>query len=413
MAAAPSGGILAGISNVLQNPAVQELLPAVLGAAGGVLTAPRRGGVGGSIGRGLLGGAQGLEEGQKAALEQQRASAEQQKLPGDLQETAARTNLIQTQTKTLQNQLDNQAVFAPAFKEYLESHVKDPATRARLGMMATTDPKGALTDATLEATKDINIGLIARAKGLKPEDLAGLDAAEAKDLAVKTLSGDKFQIEKINTSHGVVLASINKTNPNDVTYTTTGLKEQPNVAVNFSPFVDSEGNVHPWNNRSGTAGPAVPGVSAQPKGGVTDAGTEAALHNQWTKEGGANEAAKALYDRTVGVGDLKMPGAKDFVPPFPNYNPDFSAWQNSPEGQSTATTYKGGPGPTIAAAGAPKTRGTESGAPVVDLSKAPPPPAGASGPAVGRATKLADGPHKSKSTGKMFIVKGGYVYPMS
>lgn len=54
------------LTSVLQSPAVQELLPTALGAAGGFLTTPRRAGLGGAIGGGLLGAAQGLTTGQEA-----------------------------------------------------------------------------------------------------------------------------------------------------------------------------------------------------------------------------------------------------------------------------------------------------------------------------------------------------------
>lgn len=67
-------GIMDSITSVLQSPAVQELLPTALGAAGGFLTTPRRAGAGGAIGRGLLGGAQGLTTGAEAVAQTNEAT---------------------------------------------------------------------------------------------------------------------------------------------------------------------------------------------------------------------------------------------------------------------------------------------------------------------------------------------------
>lgn len=66
-------GFLSGIGDLLSNPAIQQLIPAIAGAAGGALTSPRLAGARGSIGAGLLGGVQGLAEGQRAAAYGQEA----------------------------------------------------------------------------------------------------------------------------------------------------------------------------------------------------------------------------------------------------------------------------------------------------------------------------------------------------
>lgn len=63
-------GFMDSITSVLQSPAVQELLPTALGAAGGFLTTPRRAGTGGAIGSSLLGASQGLYQAQQAGYRQ-------------------------------------------------------------------------------------------------------------------------------------------------------------------------------------------------------------------------------------------------------------------------------------------------------------------------------------------------------
>lgn len=72
-------GIMDSITSVLQSPAVQELLPTALGAAGGFLTTPRRAGFGGAIGRGLLGAAQGITAGQESLAKAGELKAEQER----------------------------------------------------------------------------------------------------------------------------------------------------------------------------------------------------------------------------------------------------------------------------------------------------------------------------------------------
>lgn len=90
-------GIMDSITSVLQSPAVQELLPTALGAAGGFLTTPRRAGFGGAVGRGLQGAAQGITQGQEALAKAGELKAEQQ-----------RYNLLnqQVQTALQQNATD-------------------------------------------------------------------------------------------------------------------------------------------------------------------------------------------------------------------------------------------------------------------------------------------------------------------
>lgn len=89
-------GLFDDITGVLNNPAVQTLLPAALGAGAGALTAPRMGGTRGAVGAALGGAEQGLIQGQQVKNQAALASSlmgyrqlEGQKLTAALQTAQA------------------------------------------------------------------------------------------------------------------------------------------------------------------------------------------------------------------------------------------------------------------------------------------------------------------------------------
>ena len=68
-----------GLLDVLQNPAIEALLPALLGGVGRGLSSPRLAGTRGAVGQGILGAGEGLSTGIQTAQQQQRLNMEQQK----------------------------------------------------------------------------------------------------------------------------------------------------------------------------------------------------------------------------------------------------------------------------------------------------------------------------------------------
>src|ERR1700722_15294240 len=70
MAGAPSGGFGSTLTSILSNPTVEEVLPAIAGAAGGALTG-KKGSWKNQLGRALEGGTSGLEQGAQLVQAQQ------------------------------------------------------------------------------------------------------------------------------------------------------------------------------------------------------------------------------------------------------------------------------------------------------------------------------------------------------
>jgi len=106
-------GFLDSLSGVLQSPAVQQLLPAALGAASGFLTTPRRAGAGGAIGNALGGAAQGITTGGVLAARTQ-----------ELQQNAAHYALLNQQVaRALQDRSTDQPVVAGMLNTIAQSPI--------------------------------------------------------------------------------------------------------------------------------------------------------------------------------------------------------------------------------------------------------------------------------------------------
>lgn len=116
-------GLLDGIEGLLSNPAVQQLLPVVAGAAGSALTTPRGSGVRTQIGRALLGGAQGYEEGQKS------------------QQEGLQTQKLQLEVAKMKSVADNQKALAKMLPTWEKDIPEDqrPVWRAQ---MTSGTPEG-------------------------------------------------------------------------------------------------------------------------------------------------------------------------------------------------------------------------------------------------------------------------------
>jgi hypothetical protein len=186
-----------GLLDVLQNPAVEALLPAVLGAAGGALSSPRLAGGRGAIGRGLLGAGEGLTSGIQTAQQQQRLTMEQQRQQPELNEIQARTQELQQQAKMNEVILGNEQLKS----KYAESLPEDQ--RAQF----ITDPKSFFDRQMMVKAVPGNLAALKQI-GLPAEAIAGLgqlDPATLHDVTVKALdahlAGRESDLQKLHDAY--------------------------------------------------------------------------------------------------------------------------------------------------------------------------------------------------------------------
>ena len=124
---------MAGLLDILQNPAVEALLPALLGGAGAALSSPRLAGSRGAVGRGIMGAGEGLASGMQTAQQQQRLNMEQQQQPLKTQELQTEIAGMQQDQKLKEITLANEGLT----RDY-GLNIKDPAEQAKYFL----DPKG-------------------------------------------------------------------------------------------------------------------------------------------------------------------------------------------------------------------------------------------------------------------------------
>ena len=115
-----------GLLDVLQNPTIEALLPALLGGVGRGLSSPRLAGTRGAVGQGILGAGEGLSTGIQTAQQQQRLNMEQQKAPLEMNELQAQTQALQTQNQQNQIILSNEKL-----RQQFGMSIKDPTDQAR------------------------------------------------------------------------------------------------------------------------------------------------------------------------------------------------------------------------------------------------------------------------------------------
>ena len=178
-------GFLNGVGDLLKNPAVMELLPAALGAAGGALTSPRLGGARGSIGNAMLGGAQGLALGSKAAAEAQLAPAE----IGELQQ---RTAYMAQQTKQMQQATANDQAWSANYGKWVDQLPADKQSEARI-FGQSTDPKDRLKAVQMikdEMARPVSEKFLSKLHpGVDPTVWTGLPTETLHDLMGKSITG--------------------------------------------------------------------------------------------------------------------------------------------------------------------------------------------------------------------------------
>jgi hypothetical protein len=363
-------GIMSDIGSLLKNPAVMELLPAALGAAGGALTSPRRGGVGGSIGNALTGAAGGLAQGEQAVAGQQRAAA----YAARTQEEAQYRDALIAHTK-IQDQI------AQGKEELItqrdNAFAKLPkADQDRFGTpsiwektMINTLVKGAPVPAKKDAVASMFNSPTGKAY-----------------LAARGLT-DPSQLPDDPKALDTLLSSFHYESPDVAALRTANLKR-----------INAEtGKI--GMEEAGTL-PARPTAAGGAKGAVTDSQAMSHALSQFDKMRTENEK--------VAIENAKndYPGATPAPLPHPDLPANFEDWSASKAGQDFINAYKG------EKAAAPKAAAGAKD----DLKAAPDfhKVKGATGPAIAKAVKdgktMPDG-MVTKPDGKHYIIKNGYGYP--
>jgi hypothetical protein len=398
-------GFLSGVGDLLKNPAVMELLPAALGAAGGALTSPRLGGARGSIGNAMLGGAQGLALGSKAAAEAQLAPAE----IGELQQ---RTAYMAQQTKQMQQAATNDQVWSANYGKWVDQLPADKQSEARI-FGQSTDPKDRLKAVQMikdEMARPVSEKFLSKMTGINQPDLAGLPTESLHDLMNKAIAARtenrKFEIK--NTDKGLMSFSEDPMNPGKMTMTTLGAREVSSAAPDYKAVNLEGGTIGVYDGRTGRmTNTGVRGTvgSTGAAGAVNDAQTAKAITSHYeglAKENQVVEKANAAND---------YPGAVPKPLPHPNLG-SYDDYVNSADGQAFINAYKGVGGPSEPGKPRPK---EEAAKPAADELKSAPDwrtvevnGVRAKERAVAK-TKYKDGEYDLK--GKRYIIKDGYGYP--
>jgi hypothetical protein len=197
-----------GLMDILNSPAVEALLPALLGGAGAALSSPRLAGSRGAVGRGIMGAGEGLASGMQTAQRQQQLTLEQQKAQQDagyqqllnqhqsVQNALSQDDLdtrtaLETRFKQLPQAQQNQFVTAdnwakamgsqivdqmsaPAQRQHAVQMFKSPEGKAYWASQGYTDPSQLPTNPTVltQLLKDY--------KPTTPEDVARIAALKAQ-----------------------------------------------------------------------------------------------------------------------------------------------------------------------------------------------------------------------------------------
>ena len=284
-----------GLLDVLQDPTIEALLPAVLGGVGGALQSPRLAGGRGAAGAGIAGAGQGLAQGMRAATEQQELNLQKQKAPLEMQE-------LQTQIAGLQQQqkINGIILSTEQAKQAYGNTIKDPADQARY----FADPAAYLQrdlmvkaiPASLSALKSTGVP----DNALKEYEKIGQgDPAMLHDIAQKAAeahaAGKETDLQKL---HDAYMKQPGMNDTKAWKQAAMDLKAAPQIAVTEARGAEAR------------ATKETPG--ATPKGGIAPATKQ--LYTRWAQMKKANDDAEKAYDKnTEGMPDeLKsaMPAPK-------------------------------------------------------------------------------------------------------
>jgi hypothetical protein len=367
-------GFLSGIGDLLNNPAVQQLLPAALGAAGGALTSPRLSGARGAIGRGLVGGAEGLAAGQQTAAYSQEAKLRQAQLQHtQIEDKVASFNLnkaqqdqqrladLRTQNPSLSGLSDadlyNQVSLLPGIKRQLMIAAKNP------------DPKMQPFTSKLQNV-DLNSLDYDSAKSLFTAYTTYKEAPGEPLVQVQSAKGQNIWVPRSQAVNQAVAPP----------------KEDADLAAVRAT------NIRKTEMEMAGTLPARP--TSRATGEVTESQASAHAMNWYEKMRSENSKVEIENAKN------DYPGATPAPLPHPDLPATFEDWRSSKNGQDFVNAYKG---TAAKPTGAPASRDELKAAPDWHTVK------GATAPAVGK-TKREDNTYKTPD-GKIFVVKHGFGYP--
>lgn len=215
-------GLLDSISGLLSNPAIQQLLPAVAGAAGSALTSPRGTGGRGQLGRALLGGAQGYEQGLQN------------------QELGLQTQKLQLENKQMQQAITNQAALqkiAPTWeKDFPE--VERPIFNSLITSANPKDQQRAIEMRVSQLAKPATIAQLVKADpSLDPEQLKQMPAADLHAMYIKRLDKNPSELE---TEMQTIQAAAPKLGRLDVLKQALALKPEAALPAALTKMQESE-----------------------------------------------------------------------------------------------------------------------------------------------------------------------------
>lgn len=327
-----------GILDLIQDPTVEALIPAVLGAAGGALSGGRvQGGTRGAIGRGLLGGAEGLESGIQTAQRQQQLQMEQ------------KHNAILDQTA------------AESLKELQADNARRAALRQKYPELS------AYPDANLSTgLQDVLARRTFSAMQQHPKyakALEGLDPNSYDAQTLHSIMDSAYKGQNVTPEQASVIARNNAQAAKAIGETKGTLPAAPE----FSSVPLADGNVGAFDHRTGTVRDtgvkgAPKGVGAAPK--PTASTTPTATNQKALEEARKiyDSTFKALNDQWAKSGDLMKAMDPDAKPP-----PPFDEWIKSDAG-APILKNAGYVDPSAAPSTAPAAKSGEK----ADKSTAPP-----------------------------------------
>ena len=188
-----------GLMDILESPAVEALLPALLGGVGRGLSSPRLAGTRGAVGQGILGAGEGLSTGLQTAQQQQRLNMEQQQQPLKMDALQANVDALKTQNQQAQTVLANEQLT----RQYGLS-IKDPAEQARY----FADPKAYMQRQLISSPAAINASLLAlQRSGVSPAQIADYqkigqaDPQMLHDIAVSKATGKEDDLTQLAHSY--------------------------------------------------------------------------------------------------------------------------------------------------------------------------------------------------------------------
>lgn len=250
-------GLLDDITGVLNNPTVQTLLPAALGAGAGALTSPRMSGTRGAIGNALGGAAQGLSQGVQNANRTQAVANQTALVPAEQAQLAAETQRLQS----LKAQQDMTLKSETAIQAQADL-ITDPTEKAKY----VADPASWFAGKQAEQGKPANI-LFLKAHGYADTTaLQGLDPAQLQGMVkqVAQAHADGLKPQVLDTDKGAMMLTADPTDPAKFKMNPLGVSLTKPAATKFAPVPLEGGGIGAFDYATGKVSDT--GMKGAPKG---------------------------------------------------------------------------------------------------------------------------------------------------